>query len=72
MTRKRCFRCGKPSVPGLVPWVGLCQEHFNLLVHDPGRFVQRAANADDVAAACKKQNDEWRAKYGARVCPGSM
>ena len=27
--KKTCQLCGKPSIPGLKPGIGLCQFHFN-------------------------------------------
>ena len=36
MPRQKICPCGKPSVPGLVKGVALCQEHFTALMYKTG------------------------------------
>lgn len=38
---KKCCQCGAKSIPGLKPKQGLCQAHFNLLVHGGSAGAQR-------------------------------
>lgn len=52
--KKKCRHCEKPSIPGLIKSVGLCQYHYNVLMFGK-EWADRCLNARTAANGSKSE-----------------